>query len=172
MEANKTPVGWDAFGYFSKLCKENKLCREYGFVPVRVSSLAGFEGAIGKFQNSPNLLCIEDESDGQINLNNTAHSVFVKTVYLSMRHPADPVNGQELRRQRLETMREIFRQFMSRLCKERTKLQQGFLYIDNTVKFHEIPGYFFNGAACAYFNISIGMYPDLIYRSDEWEPVD
>jgi hypothetical protein len=69
----------------------------------------------------------------------------------------------------METMRELFRQFMSVLILERVKLEQNRIYLDPRISFNEIDQYFFSGCACAYFQIAVDIYTDLRYNENEWQ---
>lgn len=159
-------LGWDAFPYFEKLTESNNLCREHGFRTVRVSSLQGLEDVLAAFQNGMAFVAVANESDGSISLNNTAYAHFVKTIFLALRYPIDDMAARE---DAFKILTEIFRQFLSRLNRERTRIANGFIYIDNNLTFNEIPEAFANGCACAFFNIKIGKACDLVYRADEWQ---
>ena len=63
----------------------------------------------------------------------------------------------------------VFRQFMSKLILEKTKLEQLCIYIDPRTSFNEIDRYFFSGCACAYFQIAVDVYTDLRINTDEWD---
>ena len=89
----------------------------------------------------------------------------VKTVFLMKRHKLNDMNA---RAACMEQMRELFRQFMSALFKERTRINEGLLYLDPRVQFQEIERYFAAGAACAYFQIALDTYTNLVYRDEEW----
>lgn len=65
-------------------------------------------------------------------------------------------------------MRELFRQFMSVLILEKTKLEENNVFIDPHISFTEIDKYFFTGCACAYFQIATDTYTDLSFNPDEW----
>lgn len=119
-----------------------------------------------KMQRSTAFVCVSDISDGYTDINNTPHTRRVKTVFLAMRHTIDDMNARE---RCMETMRELFRQFMSVLILEQTKLQQHCIYIDPRISFQEINRYFLSGSACAYFQIAVETYTDLQYNKDEWE---
>ena len=69
----------------------------------------------------------------------------------------------------METMREVFRQFMSVLILEKTRLEQNFVYLDGRIQFQEIDEYFFSGCACAYFQVAVDTYTDLRFNDAEWE---
>jgi hypothetical protein len=83
-----------------------------------------------------------------------------------MRHAVDDMDA---RTECMETMRELFRQFMSVLILERVKLEQNRIYLDPRISFNEIDRYFFSGCACAYFQIAIDIYTDLRYNENEWQ---
>ena len=83
-----------------------------------------------------------------------------------MRHAIDDMIARD---RCMETMRELFRQFMSVLILEQVKLQQDCIYLDQRISFQEIDRYFFSGCACAYFQIAVDTYTDLQYNSAEWQ---
>lgn len=68
----------------------------------------------------------------------------------------------------LGNMRELFRQFMSVLILEKTRLEENNIFIDPRISFTEIDRYFFTGCACAFFQIAVDTYTDLTYDPDEW----
>ena len=82
-----------------------------------------------------------------------------------MRHAVD---DPDARTECMEILRELFRQFMSRLILERERIAQGCIYIDPDITFTEIDRYFFSGCACAYFQITVDTYTDLTFNPDEW----
>lgn len=102
---------------------------------------------------------------GFTELNNSPHTRRVKTVFLAMRHALDDMTARE---ECMETMRELFRQFMTRLILERTRLEENCVYLDPRITFQEIDRYFFSGCACAYFQIAVDVFTDLRYNKDEW----
>ena len=69
----------------------------------------------------------------------------------------------------MDTMRELFRQFMSKLILEKTKQEQHNIYLDSRISFQEIDQYFFSGCACAFFQIAVDTYTDLRYDPTEWQ---
>ena len=69
----------------------------------------------------------------------------------------------------METMRELFRQFMTCLILERTHLEENCIYLDPRITFQEIDRYFFSGCACAYFQIAVDVFTDLRYNEAEWK---
>jgi hypothetical protein len=130
-----------------------------------VSGLDGFEEALSKMQSHTAFVCISDISQGYTELNNTPQTRRVKTVFLAMRHLINDMNARE---RCMDAMRELFRQFMSVLILEQTKLQQHSIYVDPRISFQEIDRYFFSGCACAYFQIAVDTYTDLQFNEAEW----
>ena len=156
---------WDAAAFFENLTATNRLAQSEGFTFCRVSGLDGFEEAVSQMQSASAFVCVSDIADGYTELNNTPRTRRVKTVFLAMRHAAEDMAA---RSECMETMRELFRQFMSRLILEKVRLEQKCIYLDPRISFNEIDRYFFNGAAGAYFQIAVDVFTDLRYNSDEW----
>lgn len=156
---------WDATSFFERLSCRNKFAQEKHFTFCRVSGLDGFEEALAKMLTKSAFICVSDISQGYTDINNTPHTRRVKTVFLAMRHAID---NMEARQRCMDTMRELFRQFMSVLIMEQTKLQEHSIYIDPRISFQEIDRYFFSGCACAYFQIAVDTYTDLQFNQDEW----
>lgn len=158
-------IHWSAADFFERLTRENKLAKRYGFVFCRVSGLSGFEEAVASMQNATAFVCVSDISQGTTSMDNTPHMSKVKTVFLAMRHPIDDMNA---RHRAMAIMHELFRQFMTLLIKERVKLQEQTIYVDERISFQEIDQYFFSGCAAAFFQINVNKYINLVYNQDEW----
>ena len=156
---------WDASDYFEQLTATNRLAKSEHFTFCRVSGLDGFEEALAHMQRTTAFVCVSDIANGFTELNNTPHTRRVKTVFLAKRHKIDDMAA---RTRCMETLRELFRQYMSLLILEKTKLEQHCIYLDPRISFNEIDRYFFSGCACAYFQIAVDVYTDLRYNEDEW----
>ena len=68
----------------------------------------------------------------------------------------------------MDTMRELFRQFMSVLIQEKVRVEREHIYLDPRISFNEIPQYFCSGCACAYFQVATDVYTDLHFNNEEW----
>ena len=156
---------WDAVSFFERLTATNKLAIGNNFVFCRVSGLEGFEEALHNLQTASAIVAVSDTSEGYMDMNNTPRTRRIKTVFLAMRHALDDM---EARQGCFDTLRELFRQFMSVLLQEKTRLEQNRIYLDPQITFTEIERYFSSGAACAYFHIAIDTFTDLRYNADEW----
>jgi hypothetical protein len=156
---------WNAISFFQNLVAKNKLAVTENFTFCKVSGLEGFEEALEHAQTATAFVCVSDIADGYTELNNTPRTRRIKTVFLAMRHAVDDMDA---RTECMETMRELFRQFMSVLTREAVKLSQDYIYLDPRIAFTEIDRYFFSGCACAYFQIAVDIFTDLQFRSSEW----
>lgn len=163
MPANNTD--WSATKYFEELTQRNLLARSENFVFCRVSGLEGFEEALQQMQTAHALVCVSDIADGYTELQNSPRTRRVKTVFMAMRHRVDDM---ERRLACMETMRELFRQFMTMLTLEKTRLEENYIFLDPRITFNEVERYFFSGCACAYFQIGIDVFTDLRYNPAEW----
>ena len=164
---NDYPQGrWDATAFFEQLTATNRLAKSEGFTFCRVSGLDGFEEALDNMQQSLAFICVSDIANGYTELNNTPRTRRVKTIFMAMRHKIDDMRARNIC---MDTMREVFRQFMSKLILEKTKLENHCIYLDPRISFNEIDRYFFSGCACAYFQIAVDVYTDLRLNPDEWE---
>lgn len=157
---------WDAAAFFERLTATNRLAQNEGFVFCRVSGLGGFEEAVNSAQEHAAFVCVSDIADGYTELNNTPRTRRIKTVFFAMRHAAEDMAA---RSECMEVMRELFRQFMSRLLPEKVRLEENCIYLDPRITFNEIDQYFFSGAAGAYFQIAVDVFTDLRYNEDEWQ---
>lgn len=156
---------WDAVSFFERLTESNKLAQQERFVFCRVSGLQGFEEALDNMQSSTAIIAVSDIAQGYTELNTTPHTRRVKTVFLAMRHAIDDMLA---RQECMDTMREVFRQFMTLLIQEKTRVEEEHIYLDPRISFNEIEQYFFSGCACAYFQIATDVYTDLRYNKEEW----
>lgn len=156
---------WDAASFFERLTKSNKLAIGKEFRFERVSSLEGYHTLISTALSMKACVAVSDTSEGGTEMNNTPHTRRVKTVFMFMRHKADSMPA---RQNSLDTMNEIFRQFLSVLIREKTRLSEDCIYLDPYIKFTEIDKYFYSGGACAFFQIAVDTFTDLSYNPDEW----
>lgn len=164
-----TVSNWDATSFFERLTATNRLARDKQFRFCRVSGLQGFEEALAAMQTTTAFVCVSDSAEGFTELNNTPRTRRVKTVFIAMRHKVDSMPA---RLACFDIMRELFRQYMSVLILESTRLQENSLYLDPRIRFSEIPQYFASGCACASFQVAVDIFTDLRYNEDEWLPVE
>lgn len=162
---NDNSFNWNAAAFFEKLTAANKLAKSNDFKFERVSSLEGFHTLISSALSTTAYVAVSDTSSGGTELNNSPHTRRIKTVFLFMRHKAD---DPEARQNCLDLMNELFRQFMSVLIQEKTRLRENSIYLDDRISFTEIDKYFYTGGACAFFQIAVDTFTNLVYNPEEW----
>ena len=116
-----TVSNWDATSFFERLTDTNILARNKKFRFCKVSGLQGFEDALATLQTTTAFVCVSDTAEGYTELNNSPRTRRVKTVFFAMRHQ---LGNMAARLACFDTMRELFRQYMSVLILEQTKLQE------------------------------------------------
>lgn len=158
-------MNWDAIKYFRTIVEHNRFAQNNGFRFYAVSELAGFEEALDNMQSTKAFVCVSDVSTGTISLANSPSTVRTKTVFIAMRHP---LNDMARRMACFEKMRELFRQLMSHLLRERTRLVEQRVFLHTDIRFQEIDKYFFSGCAAAYFQIVVDTPTTLVFNPDEW----
>ena len=159
-------INWDATAFFASLTETNKFAKAHDFVFAKVSGLDGFEEALQQLQSATAIIAVSDISQGYIEVNNSPHTRRVKTVFFAMRHALDDMKA---RQECMDIMLELFRQFMSVLIQEKTRVEEQHIYLDPRISFQEIDRYFLSGCACAFFQVATDVYTDLRYNQEEWE---
>lgn len=156
---------WNAVGYFNRLLDLNRLAIRMRFGFCLVSGLQGLEDMLHLAQNCDNFLAVSDASDGYMSIDQSAQNRRVKTIFLAMRHEE---SNMKARIQCMDIMRELFRQMMAVLARDRRRLASVNVYIDRRVQFSEIEQYFFSGCACAYFQIAVDNFRPVCICKDDW----
>ena len=105
-----TVSNWDATSFFERLTDTNILARNKKFRFCKVSGLQGFEDALATLQTTTAFVCVSDTAEGYTELNNSPRTRRVKTVFFAMRHQ---LGNMAARLACFDTMRELFRQYMS-----------------------------------------------------------
>ena len=81
---------WSATDFFRSLSERNRLACDLNFGFASVSGLQGFLDAISQASGHPNIIAVDDTSEGYSSIANTPHRRMVKAVYMAMRHaPGD-----------------------------------------------------------------------------------
>lgn len=156
---------WDAAAFFENLTATNRVARQEGFTFCRVSGLDGFEEAVNESQTQTAFVCVSDIADGYTELNNTPRTRRVKTVFFAMRHAAEDMAA---RAECMEIMRELFRQFMSRLLLKRSGWSRTASTSTQEYRSTRLTA-IFSRELRAYFQIAVDVFTDLRYNADEWD---
>lgn len=164
--ANKE--GFDAISYFTRLCRENRLCAANGFKPAVASTPMSLEGVLQQMKSTANFIAIDDTNDGNVSVSDGG---FFKrttyTVWILARHKALDMND---RQEALNLCRTIYRQFLARVLKDKYQWELDFTYLlTDQVDTRELGAYFLNGATGVEFHLDVQQPIDITYNPDEWQ---
>lgn len=164
-----SPSGeWNASLYFNWLLDRNKLAIEHRFQFCEVSGLQGLEDMLHLAQNTSAFFAVSEVSDGYMSIGQSSQNRRVKTVFMALRHE----EGNMIARGKcFDIMREIFRQMMTVLSRDRRLFHGMKVFIDERVQFSEIEQYFFTGCACAYFQIAVDNFRPVCICKDDWTDI-
>lgn len=158
-------ISWNAETYFRNITDTNRLARQLGLTFAQVSGLQGLEDCIINMQDAVGFIAMAESSDGLASIDITPNSRRVKTIFLALRHTEGDMAA---RNAALDQLRELFRQILSHILREKIRLHQQGIYLDPEIPFHEIEQYFATGCACAYFQLAYSTAIDLQFNPDEW----
>lgn len=157
---------WDAVAFFRTLTEANRLTQSKGFIFNRVSGLEGFQDALQSINLRKPIVAVSDSSSGVLYTDNSPHTERVELVFIGVPYRIDDMAARE---NAMNIVREVFRQFSTRIMLEKVRLEQNSIYIDERIPLTEIDRYTFSGMACAYFNIRVTTYTNLVLNPDEWQ---
>lgn len=156
---------WDAEAYFKRLLERNRLAISNEIQFCRVSGLQGLEDMLHLAQSAKGFFAVSDISDGFITIGSSAKNRRVKTVFIAMNHAESDMDA---RSRCMNIMRELFRQMMTVLSRDRKSLMRANVFIDERVQFSEVEQYFFVGCACAYFQIALDSTTPMCICDADW----
>ena len=162
---DKDNLNWSAADFFRKLTETNKMAVEAGAVFCRVSGLQGYQDAIAGLKKRKPVVAVSDVSKGTLFTDNTPHYDRLKMVFFAWPHAVD---SMEDRQKAMEKIRELFRQFMTVFIREKVRLEESNIYLDQQISLNEIDKYIFSGMAAAYCHIQITTYTNLEFDESEW----
>ncbi len=153
--------------YLKTLTEENRLAATCGFRPSVCSGVQHIEGLLQEFQRTANFVCTSDiceESTLQRGGGWFKRRVF--TVFILMRYRFGDTADQAAK---MATVRELFRQFQSRILRDSQDLENNFVYVNTAdIRSRELGGSFLSGCTGLYFMLSMDEPTDLCFRRDEW----
>ncbi len=166
MESN---TQFDALEYFKSLAEQNRLARANEFRPCFCSGPDGINDVIQEFRTTANFIMIDDTtsqntySRGVGFFDRNAYTVFILAAYRF-----DDMTDRE---NKLKLCRRIFRQFHSRMIRDKESLAYGdsleYLQV-HQIYSKELPRYSMNGVTGLYFMVNNEEPVDLTYDPEEW----
>lgn len=161
---------FDALAYFQQLAKSNKLTNSESFVPCFCSGPESIQGVMDEWRKASNFVMIDDTTDANTISNKIGW--FTKNVYTVFILAGYKMDDMQDRQNKLNLCRRIFRQFMSRMIKDKDEYTYGealeYLNLDNVYS-KQLGRYSMNGVTGLYFMIGNDEPTDLQYEESEWE---
>lgn len=157
---------FDAENYFTALTLSNRLAVREKFYPCMSSGPASLEGVINNLKTQSAFVCIDDTNESTTYSRGSGFFVRrVFTVHILMRYKqADLVD----RKQKLAVCRRLFRQFHSRIIRDKYSVEQLYYVDERNVMSRDYGQYFLNGITGLYFVLQSNEPIDLCYNLEEW----
>lgn len=158
---------FDARTYFEKICAENKLAVAENFHFATCPGIENLEGVINDVRKVANFFVFDDTVEGQ-NFRGSGGGYFRKrvfTVSLLRRYRLNDMNDREAQ---LAVCRELYKQIVSRLIKDKRE-NPNLVYLDtNSIFYREFDKIIFNGCTGLYFMLECAEPENLCYNADQW----
>lgn len=156
--------------YFKELASSNRLAHENNFVTTLCSGPDNLEGIMKEYRKAENFIIIDDTTDNNVHGNRPGW--FTKSVYTVWILAGTEYNDPVKTKQQMELCRLIFKQFLSRMIRDRDTYAYDdalrYLGLDK-IYYKELGRYSFNGCTGLYFMVENDVATDLTYKEDDWE---
>lgn len=156
---------FDAVQYFSNLTNSNKLAKAEKFFPCQSSGPASLEGIINNMRTERAFVCIDDTNES--NTFSSGSSFFMRrvfTIHILIRYKDGDLDD---RQRQIDICRRLFRQFHSRLIRDKYHQQLQFVDV-NSIMSRDYGQYFLNGITGLYFVLQSNEPINLCYDAEEW----
>lgn len=164
-----TPYKFPA--YIERLTRSNRLCRAEGFVPTTCSGINYLEGLLEDYREASRMICVSDVCDESLRqvgggwMKRRLFTVFVLSRF--------DYGNRASQAEATELCREVMRQLLSRMLRDREAADGQLLYLDlDDVRSQELGGTFLQGATGLYFLIAMDEPTSIAYNPKEWEEGD
>lgn len=161
---------FNALEYFKELGKKNKLARRNQFAVDYCSGMGALVPMMHNYRDAENFIFIDDTTSGNTFSNKVGW--FDRNVYCVYILAGYDYNDAESYNEALKLCRRIFRQFLSRVIKDKESYKYGdkLMYLNTgNVYSQEFGRYSFNGCTGLFFQLQNDEPTDLIYADDDWE---
>jgi hypothetical protein len=128
-------MSFDAHSYFEEICRKNKLTAAGEYKFCRVSGISYMEDMIQNFKSAKAYFCIDDTEDG--NLIQSGGGYMERRQYTVFLLKKYPFNKMEAQHAALNECRQIYRQIVKKLIRDRRLLENEMTYL----KLDRIPFY-------------------------------
>ncbi|MDE7159375.1 MAG: hypothetical protein K2O24_00820 [Muribaculaceae bacterium] len=159
------PGDFNFENYARGLWERNVMAADLGFGFAVVSGASGLLDCLEEYLDMTALVAVSDESDASGNISAAPSLVRTKTIFFCMRHVQ---NDLECRAACMRSIRELQRQFLSRMLHDRNALACAGVTLIPQVDIHESDKYFFNGCAMSYMDIGYSLKSSMRYDPRQW----
>ena len=166
MEQNQ----FDALAYFAELGNKNKLAKRNNFKVDYCSGPGALEPMMAGYRQYQNFIFVDDTTSSNTLSNKVGwfdRNVYCVHIIAGYKHG----DAQDYNRA-LRLCRTIFRQFLSRIIKDKEKYKYGnaLMYLNTgNVYSNEYGRYSFNGCTGLFFQIQNDEPTDLMFDENDWE---
>lgn len=161
---------FDALEYFAELGRKNKLAKRNGFAVDFCSGMGALEPMMAEYRDAQNFIFVDDTTSGNTYSNRVGW--FDRNVYCVHILADYEYGNAESYNQALRLCRRIFRQFLSKVIKDKYSYKYGdkLMYLNTeNVYSNEYGRYSFNGCTGLFFQIQNDEPTDLVYEDGDWE---
>lgn len=160
---------FDAIAYFTAMTQQNRLAREKGFLPVPVSGPQHLDGLLEKYRDYDRFVAISDTSTGNLESQGGSDAFAKHRAYTVWILSAYDYDDLEDRQRELDLCRELFRQFVSRILRDKYQYSEQMMYIDtHSIPNQELSRYYLSGMTGLFFTIGVSEPISLEYEDGEW----
>ena len=160
---------FNAFDYFEKIGRQNRLAREQGFKVGRCSGIGGMQDMMADFRKTDKYILVDDTTSQNTFSNGVGY--FRKDVYTIFIVAPYRIDDMAEREKQLNLCRSIFRQMHSRLIHDREEMTYDdaleYMQVERIYS-NEFPEYLMSGVTGLYFMVENDEPIDLTYDSRQW----
>lgn len=160
---------FDAVAYFRTLTDKNRLARTNGFTPVVISSSDNLEGLFEMYRDRDRFVAVSDTSSGNLSSPDGTYGFSKRRAYTVFILSAYQYDNMDDRQRQLELCREIFRQFVARILRDKYLYNEKQMFFDtHAIPNQEIGRYFLSGMTGLHFTLYVQEPVDLVYDERQW----
>ena len=160
---------FDAIAYFYAMTEHNKLAQEKGFVPVTISNTDNLEGLMEEYRDNDRFVAVADTNSGNLSSPDGTYGFSKRRAYTVFILSAYEYGNMQSRQEELELCRELFRQFVSRILRDKYLYDEKQMYFDtHAIPNQELGRYYLSGMTGLHFTLYVQEPVDLQYEEKQW----
>ena len=160
---------FDAIAYFYTLTERNKLAKEKGFLPVTISNTDNLEGLMEEYRDNDRFVAVTDTNSGNLSSPDGAYGFSKRRAFTVFLLSAYEYGNMQSRQEELALCRELFRQFVSRILRDKYLYDEKQMYFDtHAIPNQELGRYYLSGMTGLHFTLYVQEPVDLQYEEGQW----